>query len=98
MSNNVGLIVNKLIDDFFVAIKNKDINEIKKIDEKTATLLRHPKLNKKDQDLNFERLNKVHKQALNLIKEESKRVSSSLSEFRNNSDGLRGYFEVSGEL
>lgn len=97
MSNGPEALIQQLIDQFESAIDNNNVVEIQRIDKKTAELLGHPKFDKHKYTSSLKRLEEVHKQAYQLVCEESQRVSSRLASFRDNSEGLRGYFEVSGE-
>lgn len=97
MSNGPEVLIQQLIDQFSSAITTKNIAEIRKADQKTAELLRHPKFDKRKYEGSLKRLKEVHDQALSLVKEEASRVSSSMQSLSSNSEGLRGYFEASGE-
>lgn len=97
MSNGPEVHIQHLIEDFLSAIDNKNIAVIEKVDKRTADLLGHPKFDKSKHSKSLARLKEVHAQAFQLVNEESHRVSDSLVSLRDNSEGLRGYFEVSGE-
>lgn len=97
MANGTELLLQQVTDQLLEAIDNKDVAEIQKIDKKIAEVLGHPKFEKHKYEEPLKRLKEVHNQALALVKAEASRVSSAMSSFRDNSEGLRGYFEVSGE-
>lgn len=97
MSNGPDVLISQLIDQFESGIQQKNIAEIQRADRKTAELLSHPKFDKRKYEESIKRLKEVHDKALQLVREEASRVSSSLQSLDSNSEGLRGYFEASGE-
>lgn len=97
MSNGPEVLIEQLSDKLETAIDQKNIAEIQRTDKKIADLLGHPKLDKRKYEKSLKGLKEVHDKALKLVREESHRVSSSLRSLDSNSEGLRGYFEASGE-
>lgn len=97
MSNGPEALIAQLHQQLLKAIDDGNISEIKNIDNKISGLLSHPKMDREKHKTSLKRLKEVHDKALAFVKEESQRVSSEMVSLRENSEGLRGYFEVSGE-
>lgn len=94
MAVGFDAIIVHLIKDFLGAVASKDIRKIRALDDDTRKLLSDPKFDKSKYRRPLSKLKEVHEQALGLVREEARAVSSRADSLSENQEGLRGYYEV----
>lgn len=94
MANEKSKLIRQLSNGFLTAIKEKDIQKIKSLDNKTEELLYNSSLDRRKYNDELSELKKAHNKALDFVYREAETMKEIQKNLIDNQEGLRGYYEV----